>query len=125
MVASSTLYFFGYILVKDLRRKPLSLVFRRRKTLFTDKVWHNALVRYNIEKNRKEWPRLKGTLPYPRAGAAVSLQGSYAYIFGGRCKQRRLNDLICIDLSTMTSTMIDPGGEPDPFASPKPFLPSP
>ena len=110
-------YFFGGYSSEGSEEKALEFGFEETEDPFSDKVWHNALVRYNIEKNSYEWPRLKGPLPCPRAGAAVSVQGGYAYIFGGRCKQRRLNDLFCIDLTTMTSTMIDPGSEPDPFAS--------
>jgi len=119
------LYFFGGYSSHGCPQKSWDYGYEETSDPASDRVWHNALVRYDRERDRYEWPKLRGVIPCPRAGCAVALHGSYVYLFGGRCKQRRLNDLFCIDLATMTSTMIDPGSEPDPFASPDPFLPCP
>lgn len=120
-----SLYFFGGYSSESSEEKALQFGFDYTEDPSSNRVWHNALVKFNIERNCFEWPKIRGILPCPRAGSAVSLEGSFVYIFGGRCKQRRLNDLFCIDLFNMTSTMIDPGSQPDPFASPEPFLPCP
>ena len=83
------------------------------------------MVRYNITQNRYEWPSIRGIRPCPRAGAAVSVVDNYAYIFGGRCKERRLNDVFCVDLLTLTFIIADAGNEQDPFETPDPGIPPP
>ena len=119
------LYFFGGYSSESQEDKSVQLGYDQTEDPFTGRVWHNALVRYEVETNKYEWQKIKGSAPCPRAGAGVCVDGDYVYIFGGRCKHRRLNDLHCIDLTTMTATMIDPGSEPDPFGPPDPFLPAP
>lgn len=88
-------------------------------------VWTNHLVIYNPKENKYIQPQTKGSPPCPRAGAASCVIGDNVYIFGGRCKQRRLNDLYSLDLQTMTWRQMDEGSDPDPFAPPSPSHPSP
>ena len=119
------LYFFGGYSSEKMEEKAFQMGFDISEDPFSGKFWHNALVAYDIQCNQYHWPKVKEALPSPRAGAAACVQGNYVYIFGGRCKQRRLNDLFCINLQTMQCKVIDHGSEPDPFASPEPFLPCP
>ena len=87
--------------------------------------WHNALVCYHTQTNSYQWPTLAGNLPSPRAGAAVCVREHEVFIFGGRCRQRRLNDLYCINLLSGTCTTVDPGTSPDMFLAPSLTEPAP
>ena len=84
-------------------------------------VWLILIFRTNSYRN----PQLNGQVPSPRAGAAACVVNNFVFVFGGRCKQRRLNDLYSLNLSTMRWTQLDPGSFPDPFAPPSASYPSP
>nr|CAD7577540.1 unnamed protein product [Timema californicum] len=60
------------------------------------------LVVYNTATNCWEWPKMKGPIPSPRAAHAADITGHKAFIFGGRFKHRRTNDLHSLDLETHT-----------------------
>lgn len=63
--------------------------------------WNNQLVAYNIEEDCWEWPVTKGPIPSPRAAHAADITGSRVYLFGGRLKQIRNNELHCLNMETM------------------------
>ena len=88
-------------------------------------AWTNHLIIYRPNQNKYIQPCTKGSPPSPRAASASCVIDDKVYIFGGRCKQRRLNDLHSLDLKTMTWTQMDEGSNPDPFAPPSPSHPSP
>lgn len=64
--------------------------------------WNNQLVVYNTEE--REWtnPSCQGMVPLPRAATAAALIASDVFIFGGRHKSTRMNDLHRLDLDTLT-----------------------
>lgn len=91
--------------------------------------WNNQLVAYNSDSNEWEWPETRGQAPCPRAALAGCSKkpatytcnfkftrlwtnnfklyigfrsGSRVYIFGGRLRDTRMNDLYFLDLQTMT-----------------------
>lgn len=64
--------------------------------------WNNQLVAYNIDENCWEWPVTKGPAPSPRAAHAADITGNRVYLFGGRLKQIRNNELHCLNMDTMT-----------------------
>ena len=87
--------------------------------------WTNSLVRYSPKENRYHRPVTKGRPPCPRAGSASCVQGLKVFIFGGRCRQRRLNDLHCLDLETLTWSQLEAGTQPDPWAPASSLCPAP
>ena len=89
--------------------------------------WHNALVRYRPSQQAPSvhWPVFTGALPSPRAGAAVCSVGREVFIFGGRCRQRRLNDLYRLDLLSLTCTTVHTDTNPDMFGPPSSLEPAP
>ncbi|XP_063426210.1 kelch domain-containing protein 1-like isoform X2 [Mytilus trossulus] len=71
-------------------------------TVFPRRGWNNQLCVYDTV--NKEWtnPKCKGDVPLPRAASSAARIGSDVYLFGGRHKTTRMNDLHCIDLETLT-----------------------
>ena len=69
---------------------------------FMGRGWNNQLVAYNIDGNIWEWPEMKGRTPSPRAALAGFRFGSRVYIFGGRLRDTRLNDLYMLDMNSMS-----------------------
>ena len=55
--------------------------------------WHNALTCYCPKSNSWHWPKTKGRPPSPRAAAALAVVGDSAFIFGGRGRRGRMDDL--------------------------------
>ena len=47
------------------------------------------------------------------------------FIFGGRGRQGRLNDLHCLDLRTLTWSQLEAGTQPDPWAPASVLRPAP
>lgn len=68
--------------------------------------WSNQLVVYNRTFNRWEWPHTTGTAPSPRAAHSATQVGSMAYVFGGRHMETRLNDLHCLDMTTLHWSLV-------------------
>ena len=110
----------------------------------TGGAWTNALVVYNprwhhtnsslgltlnmfalSRRNCYQYPSTRGCPPSPRCGSAACVVGHRVFLFGGRCKQRRLNDLHCLDLATLAWSLLDPATDPDPFAPPSASRPAP
>ena len=87
--------------------------------------WHNALVSYSSQTNSFQWPSFTGALPSPRAGAAVCSAGQEVFIFGGRSRQRRLNDLYRLDLVSLTCTTVHTDTNQDMFGPPSSLVPAP
>ncbi|XP_076100335.1 kelch domain-containing protein 1-like isoform X1 [Mytilus galloprovincialis] len=71
-------------------------------TVFPRRGWNNQLCVYDTV--NKEWtnPKCKGDVPLPRAASSAARIGSDVYLFGGRHKTTRMNDLHCLDLETLT-----------------------
>ncbi|KAG7156477.1 Kelch domain-containing protein 2-like [Homarus americanus] len=63
--------------------------------------WTDQLVYYDIETNMWVWPETHGPKPSPRAAHTADVTGDKVYIFGGRFKDVRMNDLHCLDLNSM------------------------
>ncbi|XP_046383157.1 kelch domain-containing protein 2-like isoform X2 [Ischnura elegans] len=75
--------------------------------------WNNQLVSIDVRNCREflskgrekellwEWPKTSGAMPSPRAAHAADICGSKLYLFGGRLKYNRMNDLHCLDMETM------------------------
>jgi len=87
--------------------------------------WHNALVCYSPRKNKWSWPKVKGVPPSPRAGAAAAVVGCRAFVFGGRCRRGRLNDLYCLHMNSMEWRQVEACTWPDPWATPSSIQPAP
>ncbi|XP_071520666.1 kelch domain-containing protein 2-like isoform X2 [Panulirus ornatus] len=64
--------------------------------------WLDQLVYYDIESKRWVWPETRGPKPSPRAAHTADVTGDRVYIFGGRFKEVRMNDLHCLDLINLT-----------------------
>ncbi|XP_045625287.2 kelch domain-containing protein 2 isoform X2 [Procambarus clarkii] len=63
--------------------------------------WIDQLVYYDIENNKWVWPETQGPKPSPRAAHTADVTGDKVFIFGGRFKEARMNDLHCLDLTNM------------------------
>jgi len=75
--------------------------------------WSNQLVAYSSESKSWEWPDTVGAKPSPRAAHSSAVISDKVYIFGGRFKETRLNDLHCLNLSSMTwTTLLLPSNSP-------------
>jgi len=64
--------------------------------------WSNQLLHYDSESDKWVWPDCHGTPPCPRAAHSSAIISDKVYIFGGRHRDIRLNDLHCLDLRTMS-----------------------
>nr|CAD7426041.1 unnamed protein product [Timema monikensis] len=101
-VYKDKLYFFGGFGPRpDLERFQYEM---DQSTVYSamPRGWNNQLVVYNTATNCWEWPKMKGPIPSPRAAHAADITGHKAFIFGGRFKHRRTNDLHSLDLETHT-----------------------
>ncbi|XP_046336977.1 kelch domain-containing protein 2-like isoform X1 [Haliotis rufescens] len=69
---------------------------------FPDRGWNNQLL--VLDSSNDEWsnPKCRGPVPLPRAAHGVAQLGDKVYLFGGRHLTARMNDLHCLDLSTLT-----------------------
>ncbi len=54
---------------------------------------------------------------YPILGHSITLSGDTFYLFGGRTKEKRLNDLHSFHIPTKTWTMISEGYQPPDILS--------
>jgi len=55
-----------------------------------------------LNHHKKHNLTVQGTAPVPRAAHTAVRSRGQAYIFGGRHREKRMNDLHCIDLETYT-----------------------
>lgn len=62
--------------------------------------WNNHLHLLDLESGTWSQPITKGSTPSPRAAHACATVGNRGYVFGGRYKDFRLNDLYYIDMDT-------------------------
>ncbi|KAA8582076.1 hypothetical protein FQN60_008816, partial [Etheostoma spectabile] len=62
--------------------------------------WNNHIHILDLETSIWSQPNTKGNTPSPRAAHACATVGNRGYVFGGRYKNYRLNDLYYIDLDT-------------------------
>uniref|UniRef100_A0A8C9Z5P2 Kelch domain containing 2 n=1 Tax=Sander lucioperca TaxID=283035 RepID=A0A8C9Z5P2_SANLU len=62
--------------------------------------WNNHIHILDLETSTWSQPNTKGNTPSPRAAHACATVGNRGYVFGGRYKNYRLNDLYYIDLDT-------------------------
>ena len=51
-----------------------------------------------LEKIQWKYPETKGQKPHPRAAHATTKVNNKGFVFGGRSKAKRLNDMYCLDL---------------------------
>ena len=87
--------------------------------------WHNALTCYQPKSNSWHWPKTRGRPPSPRAAAAAAVVGDSAFVFGGRGKRGRMDDLHCLHLSSLTWTEVASCSWPDPWTATSAFRPLP
>ncbi|KAK7069867.1 hypothetical protein SK128_016424 [Halocaridina rubra] len=80
-------------LIQRLHRKVLFV----RDAVYS-RGWNDQLVYYDIETNSWVWPETYGERPTPRAAHSADIVGDTVYIFGGRFKNTRMNDLHCLHL---------------------------
>lgn len=73
-------------------------------TMWPRRGWNNQLLIYDTEKGEWTNPKCKGDVPLPRAASAVARIDSDVFLFGGRHRTTRMNDLHCLDLLTLTWT---------------------
>uniref|UniRef100_A0A8C6Q0D8 Kelch domain containing 2 n=1 Tax=Nothobranchius furzeri TaxID=105023 RepID=A0A8C6Q0D8_NOTFU len=62
--------------------------------------WNNHIHVLDLETSTWSQPITQGNTPSPRAAHACATVGNRGYVFGGRFKNYRLNDLYYIDLDT-------------------------
>uniref|UniRef100_A0A3Q2PCK8 Kelch domain containing 2 n=1 Tax=Fundulus heteroclitus TaxID=8078 RepID=A0A3Q2PCK8_FUNHE len=62
--------------------------------------WNNHIHVLDLETSTWSQPITQGNTPSPRAAHACATVGNRGYVFGGRFKNYRLNDLYYIDLET-------------------------
>ena len=99
--------------------------FQVSRDVESDGGWHNALVSYSHQSDSFHWPVFRGSLPSPRAGAAVCSAGQEVFIFGGRARQRRLNDLYRLDLVSLTCSLVHTDTNPELFGPASSLVPAP
>ncbi|XP_062568309.1 kelch domain-containing protein 2-like [Saccostrea cucullata] len=98
-------YTFGGYGIIDYTRDNMYL--EESRSFFQDETsehrgWNNQLCIFDF--NTKEWSlaECKGQKPSARAASSAVRFGSKVFIFGGRHRNLRLNDLHCLDLDTAT-----------------------
>ncbi len=72
--------------------------------------WTNGICILDFsEDDRIKWkyPEVKGQKPLPRAAHACTEIGNRGFVFGGRWKNQRLNDMFWLDLDTFEWHMIE------------------
>uniref|UniRef100_A0A1B6DM86 Kelch domain-containing protein n=1 Tax=Clastoptera arizonana TaxID=38151 RepID=A0A1B6DM86_9HEMI len=99
-VYKEKLYFFGGFGLAPRRYYPFDHVPESEDTRWSI-GWNNQFVCYNIKENCWEWPQTKGTLPLPRAAHSADITGHLVYVFGGRLRHIRNNELYCLNMETM------------------------
>ena len=64
--------------------------------------WNNQLGIFDTQSNELFWPKVSGDIPSPRAAMATvcDAKTGKVYLFGGRFKTQRLNDLYVGDLNS-------------------------
>ena len=87
--------------------------------------WHNALTCYQLKTNSWQQVKTKGRAPAPRAAAAAAVVGDAAFIFGGRGRRGRMDDLHCLHLPSLTWTEVATCSWPDPWTSTSALRPLP
>lgn len=99
-------YFFGGFGLPPNKASPskkyCNFCFDRSTSEFPARGWNNQLVAFDPRTESWEWPSCKGTPPCPRAAHTAAKMADKVYIFGGRNKTVRMNDLHCLDLQSMT-----------------------
>ncbi|XP_046664924.1 kelch domain-containing protein 1-like isoform X3 [Homalodisca vitripennis] len=102
-VYQDKLYFFGGFGPVGRCRNEFQIVLEPTSELSPWPTgWNNQLAVYNIELDCWEWPRCRGSIPAPRAAHAAAISENRVYVFGGRLRLIRNNELHCLDLDTMT-----------------------
>ena len=87
--------------------------------------WHSALTAYSPRTGAWSWPQTRGTSPSPRAGAAAAVLGDSVYIFGGRGRRGRMDDLHSLHLPSLSWRQVQPCSWPDVWAPPSTLRPAP
>ncbi|KAK3609281.1 hypothetical protein CHS0354_001883 [Potamilus streckersoni] len=64
--------------------------------------WNNQLLIFDLDSNTWSNPKCQGPVPLPRAAHAACRFGHKVYMFGGRYRDQRMNDLHCLDLESLT-----------------------
>ncbi|XP_043930218.1 kelch domain-containing protein 1 isoform X2 [Protopterus annectens] len=64
--------------------------------------WNNDVCVFDISTDTWLESATKGVPPQPRAAHACAVVGNKGFVFGGRVKQTRMNDVHYFDLNTMT-----------------------
>lgn len=64
--------------------------------------WNNQLIMFDPKTNQLSWPNVTGDVPCPRAAcaSACDIRTGKVYLFGGRFKNMRMNDLYVGNLSS-------------------------
>ncbi|CAL4078992.1 unnamed protein product, partial [Meganyctiphanes norvegica] len=75
------------------------LIINNIELYFNIRAWVNHYI--SVSLNKWIWPKATGCPPCPRAAHAADVTGDQVYIFGGRHRSLRMNDLHCLDLNTM------------------------
>lgn len=102
----NTMYIFGGY------GKPPSIEYQEKSIqfdidpMFENHGWLNQFPAYNIHNNSWEWPSYTGTPPSPRAAMAHVQIEHRIFIFGGRAKEGRLNDLYELNMTSLTWSKI-------------------
>ena len=73
--------------------------------------WNNHLFSLDTVKMQWKQPKCSGDIPCPRAAFASAQIGMKGYLFGGRYKDERRNDLYMIDLHSYKWRFIEPKGK--------------
>ena len=79
--------------------------------VFNSLCWNNELAVLDCtdhENLKWEWPGKQGDFPCPRAAHACTQIGGMGYMFGGRFKDDRRNDLYSLDLETYKWKLLHP-----------------
>ena len=92
----------------EVLSKNVSFITDDNYDLITSRGWNNQLVIFNPETDTWNWPRCKGPVPEPRAALTVAVAGQYAYLFGGRLRHQRLNDLYRLDMRKHAWEILQP-----------------
>lgn len=99
------LYFFGgFGIIPPYgvpRQSDFHFVMDAQAAWYSRRGWSNQFVEYDVAANTWNWPSYKGKSPVPRAAHAAAQINDEVYIFGGRHRGVRLNDLHVLDNEAM------------------------
>lgn len=70
----------------------------RYKRYTANSCYHSGSKLLTTDANKWVWPETSGPKPSPRAAHSAAASGDKVYVFGGRFKNARMNDLHCLDL---------------------------